>query len=128
MKVEEWVDHTHDLIEAAFDKTEALRFTSNRGYTDEELLGFKPPPKMPRPRFLDDKYLVTARLKRLDELILKMHLLNINPDFVPQEWQYSPTINRRFIVAAIMRLWIGSGGLGLRFALSRRCSGMAQLG
>ena len=83
--VEDWVHRTRTLIEAALDKAEAKRFVSNHGYTEEELLGRKPHPVF-KPRLLNDKYLVKARLMRLDELMLKINRLDINPDFDPQNW------------------------------------------
>ncbi len=73
------------MIEAAFGKLEAQHFISNEGYTEEDLLGFKPHPKF-RPHSLDGKYLVRPRLKRLHELIPRLHDLDVNPDFDPQDW------------------------------------------
>lgn len=82
--VEDWVHRTRDLLEAAFDKAEAQRFVSNRGYTEEEL-GYRPNARL-KPRNLDSPYLTAARLKRIDELVARMHLLDISPDFDPQDW------------------------------------------
>jgi hypothetical protein len=82
--VEEWVDHTHDLIEASLGRLEAWRFLSNEGYTPEDLgWDFKPAPWT---NWRDEKYLRSARMKRLDELINRVDSLDINADFDPQEW------------------------------------------
>jgi hypothetical protein len=80
-----WVHHTRELIEAAFGKAEAQHFISNEGYTEEELLGLKPNAKFKR-HFLDNPYLMKARIKRLHELIRRAHLLNVDSDFNPQDW------------------------------------------
>jgi hypothetical protein len=83
--VKKWVDRTHDFIQDAFGKPDAQRFLSREGYTDEELLGRKPHPKL-RPHFLNDRYFVKARLKRLDEL--SRDLPEIDPDFNPESYPW----------------------------------------
>ncbi len=85
-EVRGWVDHTYDLIGAAFGRAAAQRFISNEGYTDQELFGRK------LPSFLhvsstQRKYSLRARLKRLHELTEQMHNLDINPGFDPDEWR-----------------------------------------
>lgn len=62
-----WVYTTHELIEAAFGKAQARRFMSNEGD-------------------MGGPYQMTARIERLHELIDRMHDLEINPDFDPQDW------------------------------------------
>jgi hypothetical protein len=83
-EVRAWVNHTYDLIDGAFGRAQAQRFISNEGYTDEELLGRE------LPSFLhvsssQRKYSLRARIKRLHELADRMHKLDINPDFNPQD-------------------------------------------
>ena len=79
-EVRTWVDRTYNLTNEAFGKAEAQRFISNEGYTDEELFGCGLPPFV----YLSStkrKYLLPARLKRLDKLIDRANSLEINPDF-----------------------------------------------
>ncbi len=86
--VEKWVDRTHDFIQDAFGKLEAQHFLSREGYSDEELLGsvvHKKYYKRFPPRFLNDKYFVKARVKRLQELCLG-NLPEIKPDFNPEDY------------------------------------------
>jgi hypothetical protein len=85
--VEMWVDRTHDFIQDVFGKPKAVRFLSREGYTDEELLGrvvHKKYYKRFPPRFLNDKYFLKARVKRLHELC--QDLTEINPDFNPEDY------------------------------------------
>jgi hypothetical protein len=80
-----WVNRTYNLIHAAFSKAEAQRFISNEGLTEEEMFGRK----MRRSFYLtfdQRKYLIPARLKRLDGVIDRANSLPINPDFDPQDW------------------------------------------
>src|SRR5215212_5327110 len=78
-----WVERTHDLIEAAFDKAEARYFRG--GEIDK---GLDP---------------VDGCLRRLDQLIIRAKELDGNPDFDPQafDWevedfsQFDPTIELR---------------------------------
>jgi hypothetical protein len=84
-EVRMWVNRTYNLINDAFGKAEAQRFISNEGYTEIELLGYEPPPYV----YLGStqrKYLIPPRLKRLHELIPRLHDLDVNPDFDPQNW------------------------------------------
>jgi hypothetical protein len=85
-EVRAWVDRTYDLIDDALGRAEAQRFISNEGYTDEEVLGRKLPSSF-SVSSTQRKYLIPARLKRLHELIDRMHNLDINPDFDPDEWK-----------------------------------------
>jgi hypothetical protein len=84
-EVRAWVDRTYELIDDALGRAQAQRFISNEGYTDQELL------RRELPSFLhlsstQRKYLIPARLKRLHELIDRMHDLDTNPDFDPEKW------------------------------------------
>jgi hypothetical protein len=84
-EVRSWVDRTYDLIDDAFNRADAQRFISNEDYSDQERLGRK------LPSFLhvsstQRKYSIPARLKRLHELTDRMHKLDINPDFEPQDY------------------------------------------
>lgn len=63
--VNRWVERTHDLIEAAFDKGEAQYF---RG--DEIDIGFDP---------------IDGCLARLEQLIVRANALDPDPDFDPQK-------------------------------------------
>jgi hypothetical protein len=83
-EVRVWVDRTYDLIDDAFGRAQAQRFISNEGYTDEEVLGRKLPPSL-HISSTERKYSLRARLKRLHELTDRMHNLDINPDFDPQD-------------------------------------------
>jgi hypothetical protein len=79
--VENWIDSTRDLIEAAFDKEEGRRFMNSDGYEPEK----RPPWREVR---IDPyRYHLTPRLQRLDELILRASELPIDPDFDPDEWR-----------------------------------------
>jgi hypothetical protein len=83
-EVRAWVDRTYDLIDDAFGRAQAQRFISNEGYTDEEVLGRKLPSSL-HISSTERKYSLRARLKRLHELTDRMHNLDINPDFDPQD-------------------------------------------
>ncbi len=84
-EVRAWVDCTYNLINDAFSKDEAQHFISNEGYTDKELFGRELPSFM-HLSSTQRKYLIPARLKRLDELRARLHPLDVNPDFDPQDW------------------------------------------
>lgn len=66
-----WVQNTHDLIEAAFDKGAARSFISDKSSNI-----YRPP----------NPYALGVRLKRLDELIDRANSFEINPNFDPQNW------------------------------------------
>jgi hypothetical protein len=78
--IESWVHHTHDLIEAAYDKGEARHFMNSDDYKPERTSPFTNVYHDPY------KYFVKVRLRRLDELIVRANELPVNPDFDPQEW------------------------------------------
>ncbi len=81
--VVDWVQRTHDLIEAAFDKAEARHFMNSDGYEPEKPLPW-------RNVYVDPyRYHRTPRLRRLHELIVRANELEINPDFDPQDWAIS---------------------------------------
>jgi hypothetical protein len=82
-EVRTWVDRTYNLINDAFGKAEAERFISNEGYTDEELFGRELPPFV-HLNATQRKYLIPARLRRLDKVIDRANSLEINSDFEPQ--------------------------------------------
>jgi hypothetical protein len=82
-EVRTWVDRTYNLINDAFGKAEAERFISNEGYTDEELFGRELPPFV-HSKATQRKYLIPARLRRLDTVIDRANSLEIDPDFEPQ--------------------------------------------
>ena len=79
-EVRAWVDRTYQLINDAFGKAEAQRFVSNEGYTDEDLFG-RELPSFVHLRSTERKYLISARLRRLDKIIDRANSLEINPDF-----------------------------------------------
>jgi hypothetical protein len=84
-EVRVWINRTYNLINDALGKAEAQRFISNQGYTEIELLGYEPPPYV----YLSStqrKYLIPPRLRRLHELTARLHDLDVNPDFDPQDW------------------------------------------
>ncbi len=87
-EVRTWVHRIYNLLNDAFSKAEAQRFISNEGYTDQELFG-RELPSFVRLSSTQRKYLIPARLKRLDEVIDKANSLPMNPDFDPQDWNNS---------------------------------------
>jgi hypothetical protein len=84
-EIRKWVDDTYDLIEAAFGTFEAQHFIGNEDYKDEQLIGRKPQPSLSQPRFPNSMYFLKPRLKRLREIRPRMHLLEIDHDFDPQD-------------------------------------------
>jgi hypothetical protein len=82
--VEGWVHYTRDLIEAAYDKGEARHFMNSDDYKPESASPFRNIYHDPY------KYFVEARLRRLDELIMRTNSLPLNPSFDPQEWKRGP--------------------------------------
>lgn len=82
--IEGWVATTRNLIEAAFSKSEAQLFLSNRGYTLENVEGVTSANSGHR-FFNTDVFWIEARLKRLEDLIFRADSLNIRPGFDPQE-------------------------------------------
>ena len=85
-EVRAWVDRTYELIDDALGRAEAQRFISNEGYTAQELFG-REVPSFLHLSSTQRRNLIPARLKRLHELIDRMHDLDINPDFDPDEWR-----------------------------------------
>lgn len=79
--IEDWIQRTHDFIEAAFDKGEARHFLSGEGYRQE---GLSPADNLYLSRY---PHAVPVRLWRLDQLIIRANELPINPDFDPEEWK-----------------------------------------
>jgi hypothetical protein len=79
-EIKNWVHHTSDLIEAAYNKGEAQHFMNSDDYRPEKPAPFRNVYHDPY------KYFVGVRLRRLDELIVRANELPVNPDFDPQEW------------------------------------------
>ena len=75
-----WVDRTHDLIEAAFDKAEARHFMNSDDYEPAKY------PPWREVRVDPYKYHLKPRLRRLHELVIRANELPISPDFDPQAW------------------------------------------
>ena len=87
-RVHRWVDSTRDLIVAAFDEGEAQLFLSNKQYRHDELdKQFSGDASGLRHTDIQPQYRVGARLRRLDELIVRMDALEINPDFDARDWE-----------------------------------------
>jgi hypothetical protein len=105
-EVRTWVDRSYNLINDAFGKAEAERFVSNEGYTDEELFGRELPPFV-HLNATQRKYLIPARLRRLDKIIDRANSLEINSDFEPQstaqETRESAAVRLRFMTAVEQR-------------------------
>ena len=80
-RVENWIDGTRDLIEAAFDKEEGRRFMNSDGYEPAK----RPP--WQEVRIDPYRYHLTPRLQRLVQLILRAGELPIAPDFDPDVWR-----------------------------------------
>lgn len=81
--VVDWVERTHNLIEAAFDKAEARHFMNSDDYKPEKPLPWR------EVRVDPYRYHVIPRLRRLDQLIVRASELPLNPDFDPQHWKGS---------------------------------------
>ena len=79
--VKDWVDMTHDFIEAAFDKGEARRFLDSGDYTPKNPLATEEEPAVDT-----YEYHLEPRLRRLHELIQRANGVEINPNFYARYW------------------------------------------
>jgi hypothetical protein len=70
---EQWVTNAHDFINAAFGSGEVTLFLSDAGYTFYSSNGMV-------------GNLIKGRIRRLNELLIRVHSLDIDKDFDPVSW------------------------------------------